>query len=232
MRIVLLTGAGVSAESGLGTFRGAAASLWNRHDPMTLATPEAFARDPGTVQAFYDDRRRAALLAAPNAAHHALVRLEHAVGDALTLVTQNVDDLHERAGSRRVLHMHGELLRARCLRCGVTPAWRDDLGTGEPCPACGTAGALRPDVVWFGEMPMHLDAIGAALAEADLFVAIGTSGSVYPAAGFVAEARAQGVRTTELNLAPSDTARLFDDRMYGPATEIVPAWVDQVLPPR
>ena len=231
MRVFVLTGAGVSAESGLGTFRDKD-GLWSRFDPMKLATPEAFARTPDAVHAFYNLRRRNLLAAAPNPAHAALARLEAGLagrGGALFLCTQNIDDLHERAGSRRVTHMHGELLRARCTACAAVSAWRDDLGLGDRCPACGQAGGLRPDVVWFGEMPMHLDAIFAALEASDLFVAIGTSGSVYPAAGFVAQARAAGVRTCEINLEPSDNASSFDEARYGPAGDAVPAWVDGVL---
>ena len=231
MRVFVLTGAGISAESGLGTFRDKG-GIWERFDPMQLATPEAFARDPDTVQAFYNARRRNALAAEPNAAHRALAGLETSLasrGGELTLVTQNVDDLHERAGSRRVIHMHGELLRARCLACRTDSAWLSDLGAGERCPSCGAAGTLRPHVVWFGEMPLHMDEIEAALVAADLFVAIGTSGSVYPAAGFVALAREAGLRTCELNLEPSDNAHLFGERHYGAASAIVPAWVDAVL---
>ncbi len=233
MNVFVLTGAGVSAESGLGTFRDKAGTgIWARFDPMALATPEAFARDPVLVHDFYNARRRNLIDAKPNAAHAALARLEAGLaerGGRLFLCTQNIDDLHERAGSRHVTHMHGELLKARCTACAAVVSWREDLGVETPCPACGRLGGLRPDVVWFGEMPMHMDAIGAALSGADLFVAVGTSGSVYPAAGFVAEARAAGVRTCEINLEPSDTARLFDEARYGPASEAVPAWVDGVL---
>jgi NAD-dependent deacetylase len=145
------------------------------------------------------------------------------------LCTQNIDDLHERAGSREVLHMHGELLKARCVHCEAVVPWREDLSVADKCPSCGEAGGLRPHVVWFGEMPMELETIYERLAEADLFVAIGTSGSVYPAAGFVDMARLQGIRTCEINLEPSDNARIFDDRRYGAASETVPAWVDETL---
>ena len=199
---------------------------------MTLATPEAFARDPETVHAFYNMRRRNLLAAAPNAAHAALARPEAellARGGGLFLCTQNIDDLHERAGSRTVHHMHGELLKARCGWCGRREACRGDLSAETPARAAGRPGAMRPDVVWFGEMPYGLDRIDAALAAADLFVAIGTSGAVYPAAGYVAEARALGIPTVELNLEPSDNARAFDDARYGPATEMVPAFVAEVL---
>ena len=231
MNIFALTGAGISAESGLGTFRDKG-GLWSKFDPMKLATPEAFARNPPDVHAFYNMRRQNLVEAQPNAAHHALARLEIGLaerGSRLVLCTQNIDDLHERAGSGSVIHMHGELLKARCTACNTVVPWRTDLGVADPCPACGNAGSLRPDVVWFGEMPMHMDEIYGALADADLFVAIGTSGSVYPAAGFVEEARAAGVRTCEINLEPSDNARRFDSARYGPASAAVPQWVHEVL---
>jgi NAD-dependent deacetylase len=233
VKIVVLTGAGVSAESGLGTFRDKAETgLWSKFDPMKLATPEAFAQDPARVQDFYNLRRRNLLGAAPNAAHFALARLEAALarrGGALTLVTQNIDDLHERAGSNAPIHMHGELLKARCPPCAAVAPWREDLNEAARCPACGRRGALRPHVVWFGETPLRMDEIYARLGEADLFVAIGTSGAVYPAAGFVGEARAFGIKTCEINLEPSDNATAFDDRRYGKASEIAPAWVEEIL---
>jgi NAD-dependent deacetylase len=231
MNIFVLTGAGVSAQSGLGTFRDKD-GLWSRFDPMKLATPEAFARDPNEVHAFYNMRRRNLLEAEPNAAHYALARLEAGLkerGGKLFLCTQNIDDLHERAGSREVTHMHGELLKARCITCKAVMPWHEDLSIETSCPACSRVGGLRPHVVWFGEMPLFMDAIYDALLEADLFVAIGTSGSVYPAAGLVSEAKGHGVRTCEINLEPSDNARQFDERRYGRASEIVPAWVKDVL---
>jgi NAD-dependent deacetylase len=231
IRIFALTGAGISAESGLGTFRDKG-GLWQRFDPKKLATPEAFADNPRVVHEFYNARRRNLLAAKPNEAHAALARLETKSGGTLTLVTQNIDDLHEQAGSTRVVHMHGELLKARCTACHAVSAWREDLDTQLHCPACRRPGGLRPDVVWFGEMPMHMDLIAETLASADLFVAIGTSGSVYPAAGFVTEARRSGIRTCELNLEPSDNADAFDERRYGPASVIVPAWVDDFLAAR
>jgi NAD-dependent deacetylase len=231
--IFILTGAGISAESGLGTFRDKkGGGIWAKFDPMKLATPEAFARDPETVLAFYDLRRRDLLNATPNAAHVALARLEAALterGDGLTLVTQNIDDLHERAGSHRVIHMHGELLKARCCACEAVRPWLDDLTVAHACSDCGHLGALRPHVVWFGEMPLAMDLIGRALRKSDLFVAIGTSGAVYPAAGFVAEARAYGLRTCEINLEAADNADLFDEQRLGAASETVPAWVEEVL---
>jgi NAD-dependent deacetylase len=231
--IFVLTGAGISAESGLGTFRDKKGEgIWARFDPMKLATPEAFARDPEAVLAFYDLRRRNLLNAKPNAAHVALARLEGALaerGGSLTLVTQNIDDLHERAGSARVIHMHGELLKGRCSHCDAILPWVDDLTVLHACPNCGRAGTLRPHVVWFGEMPLAMDEISWALRKADLFVAVGTSGAVYPAAGFVAEARACGMRTCEINLEAADNADLFDEQRLGPASETVPAWLEEVL---
>jgi NAD-dependent deacetylase len=231
MKVFVLTGAGISAESGLGTFRDRG-GIWATFDPMQLATPEAFARDPARVHEFYNLRRRNLLAAAPNAAHTALARLEAGLarrGGRLFLCTQNIDDLHERAGSAAVHHVHGELLKARCTRCGAVHPRRDDLGTSTACPACGRTGVLRPDVVWFGEMPSGMDAIEAALAGSDRFVAIGTSGAVYPAAGFVDTARRLGIDTCELNLEPSDNARAFDRARYGRATETVPACVAELL---
>ena len=225
--VFLLTGAGVSAESGLGTFRDKG-GIWDEFDPMQLATPEAFARDPARVHAFYNLRRRNLLAAKPNAAHAALARLAAGVRGVF-LCTQNIDDLHEQAGSPQVHHMHGELLKARCGWCGRREECRGDLSVETICEGCRRTGAMRPDVVWFGEMPCGLDRIEAALAAAELFVAIGTSGAVYPAAGYVAEARARGIPTVELNLAPSDTARVFDEARYGPATEVVPAFVAELL---
>jgi NAD-dependent deacetylase len=231
MRVFVLTGAGVSAESGLGTFRDQG-GIWERFDPMNLATPGAFAADPERVHDFYNMRRRDLVASRPNAAHDALARLERGLaarGGRLWLCTQNIDDLHERAGSEQVHHMHGELLKARCTACAATHAWREDLAVATACPACGRSGGMRPDVVWFGELPVGLDAIEAAIEESDLFVAIGTSGSVWPAAGFVELARACGVRTAELNLEPSDNARAFDVRRYGRAGEVVPHFVRDLL---
>jgi len=228
--LFILTGAGISAESGLGTFRDKD-GVWARYDLREVATPEGFARDPDKVHAFYDARRRGLVDARPNQAHAALARLQAGVearGGRVFLCTQNIDDLHERAGSTDVVHMHGELFKARCLACGSVEDWRTDMGTAARCSVC-TTGGLRPHVVWFGETPLFMDAIYDAVAAADLFVSIGTSGSVYPAAGLVAEARAAGVRTCEINMEPPENAWAFDERRYGPATEAVPAWVDLVL---
>ncbi|WP_298561415.1 NAD-dependent deacylase [uncultured Aliiroseovarius sp.] len=225
--ILILTGAGISAESGLGTFRDVD-GLWTKYDLEDVATPEGFARDPALVHAFYNARRANCLDAAPNAAHDALGRLQAQHTGRVTLVTQNVDDLHERGGATDVVHMHGELAGALCAQCDHRwPAPRE-MSPSAPCPSC-SAPRTRPDIVWFGEMPYQMDVIYTALGEADLFVAIGTSGTVYPAAGFVGEARAMGIPTLELNLEPSDTAGIFDDARFGPATTIVPAWVDEVL---
>jgi NAD-dependent deacetylase len=226
-RIVVLTGAGISAESGVSTFRDAG-GLWEGHRIEDVATPEGFERDPDAVHRFYDARRRAVASVVPNAAHRALARLESAIGPELLVVTQNVDDLHERAGSLDVVHMHGELRRALCTGCAARPAWDRDLIDRPPCPGCGER-MLRPDVVWFGEMPYHLDRIEEAVAACDVFVSIGTSGAVYPAAGYVALAAAFGARTVELNLEPSDAIVPFDEARAGAATALVPTWVDEVL---
>ena len=224
--IVLLTGAGISQESGLATFRDTG-GIWTNVPIEEVATPEAFARDPGRVNGFYNARRRTLLDPAvtPNAAHRALARLQRKRNDVM-LVTQNVDDLHERAGSPRVIHMHGELLKARCLVCLDEFSWREDIGPESRCPACGETGRLRPGVVWFGERPLYLEEIGAAISRCRLFAAIGTSGSVYPAAGFVEMAAGHSV---ELNLAPSPAASRFDEYIQGPAGESVPAFVARLL---
>jgi NAD-dependent deacetylase len=227
--VVVLTGAGISHESGLATFRDAD-GVWAKVRLEDVATPEAFAQDPARVHDFYN-ARRAQLIGAgvrPNAAHHALAMLERRWPGAFLLVTQNVDDLHERAGSRRLVHMHGELLRARCTRCDSSRAWSEPLGTDTPCPACFLAGGMRPDIVWFGEVPHAMERIGAALDRCGLFIAIGTSGQVYPAAGFVAEVRGQA-ETVELNLEPSEGVSLFDAAFHGPATQVVPAYVERLL---
>lgn len=227
-RIVVLTGAGISAESGVDTFRDKD-GIWSKVDFREVATPEGFAADPHKVHAFYNHRRAGLTGIEPNAAHFALARLEHEFAGAFLLVTQNIDHLHERAGSERVIHMHGELANALCGNCGDRRLWEGDLSTDTPCPACRSKGFMRPDVVWFGEMPYQMERIYAALADCDLFVAIGTSGTVYPAAGFIEEARAAGAETLELNLEPTEGTSRFSDAMHGKATEIVPAWVDHVL---
>jgi NAD-dependent deacetylase len=226
-RIVVLTGAGISAESGLGTFRDAG-GLWAQVDLSAVATPEGFARDPARVHAFYNARRAAARAALPNAAHRALARLQAALPGEVLLITQNVDDLHERGGSAQVLHMHGRLEGALCAACGARWPAPGAMAADDPCPACGRP-ATRPDVVWFGEMPHAMEAIRDALARCRLFAAIGTSGTVWPAAGFAAEAAAAGAETVEINLAPTGPPGAFDRRRIGPATREVPAWVEAVL---
>lgn len=226
-RIVILTGAGISAESGIDTFRSAG-GLWEQHRVEDVATPEGFARNPDLVIGFYDMRRAALANVAPNPAHEALALLEREFSGELLLVTQNVDDLHERGGSARVLHMHGELKSALCTSCETRSRWEQAMLDRPPCPVC-CAPSLRPDVVWFGEMPYQMGRIYAALEACDLFVSIGTSGAVYPAAGFVAEARANGARTLELNLDPSEGSRLFHESRLGPASMLVPEWVNEVL---
>lgn len=224
--IVILTGAGISAESGIRTFR-AGDGLWEDHAIEDVATPEGFARDPALVQRFYDARRAGALLAQPNAAHRALARLEREWDGRVTLVTQNVDDLHGRAGSTPI-HMHGELAGAWCGACDARHRWTGTLIDTPACPACG-AGGLRPDIVWFGEMPYRMEEIYDALSEADLFVSIGTSGAVYPAAGFVRAARDVGARCLELNLERSEGSAWFHETRLGPAGQVVPAWVEELL---
>lgn len=224
MKIVVLTGAGISAESGLLTFRDSD-GLWEGHDPMQVATPEAYDVDPDLVLRFYDERRAALSRVEPNAAHLALARLEEALGDDLLVVTQNVDDLHERAGSQRVHHIHGSLRSAWCLACDVRHEWDGALIGRPPCPGCESS-SLRPDIVWFGEIPYGMDVVEGALWECDLFVSIGTSGVVYPAAAFVHWAHGE---TLELNLEPSAGATDFAASRQGPATQLVPAWVDEVL---
>lgn len=226
-RIVVLTGAGISAESGLRTFR-AADGLWEEHRIEDVATPEGFARDPELVLRFYNARRAAAAVATPNAAHRALARLEADGRHEVLIVTQNVDDLHERGGSRSLIHMHGALTGALCARCGHRWPAPSVMRVSDPCPACARP-AARPDIVWFGEMPYRMEEIWQALRRADLFVSIGTSGNVYPAAGFVADAGHAGVETLELNLEPSAGSRLFDAARHGPATRIVPEWVAEML---
>ncbi len=225
--IVILTGAGVSAESGIDTFRSEG-GLWEQHRVEDVATPEAFERDPNLVLRFYDMRRAAIQTKLPNAAHEALGRLDARWSGELLIVTQNIDDLHERGGAQRVLHMHGEHLNAWCTWCDKRTPWRGTLIERPPCPACG-AKALRPDVVWFGEMPYRMNEIFAALRGCDLFVSIGTSGAVYPAAGFVRQARDLGAQTLELNLERSQGSDWFHETRLGPASEVVPAWVDQIL---
>lgn len=226
--IVILTGAGISAESGLGTFRDEG-GLWAKHRIEDVATPEGFARDPALVQGFYNARRAELKTAKPNPAHEALARLERELEGTVTLVTQNVDDLHEQAGSEQVLHMHGELAKARCTACGHVAHWDADIADTDMCTVCAN-GALRPHVVWFGEIPLHLDDIEMALYEADLFLSIGTSGAVYPAAGFVSQVRGLGrAHTVELNKEPSEGRRLFAEGRYGPASRVVPAYVEELL---
>ena len=227
--IVVLTGAGISAESGLGTFRGSG-GLWENHKVEDVATPEAFLRNPALVHRFYNARRQNLGNVKPNAAHEALARLESDHRGSVTIVTQNVDNLHEQAGSGNLLHMHGELLKARCRACASTFDWPDDMDDETPCPSCDARPALRPHIVWFGEMPFHLEHIDAALNAADLFISIGTSGSVYPAAGYVAQINALGrAHSVELNLEPSEGQNLFAERHYGPATEVVPDYVEKIL---
>ncbi|ELY5939766.1 Sir2 family NAD+-dependent deacetylase [Cronobacter malonaticus] len=228
--VVVLTGAGISAESGIRTFR-AADGLWEEHRVEDVATPEGFARNPQLVQKFYNARRRQLQQPEikPNAAHLALARLEEALGDRFLLVTQNIDNLHERAGSKNVVHMHGELLKVRCSQSGQVLEWTGDVTPGDKCHCCQFPAPLRPHVVWFGEMPLGMDSIYEALARADVFIAIGTSGHVYPAAGFVHEAKLQGAHTVELNLEPSQVGSEFEEKHYGLASQVVPEYVEKLL---
>lgn len=229
-RVVVLTGAGISAESGIRTFR-AADGLWEEHRVEDVATPEGFARDPALVQAFYNARRRQLQSPeiAPNAAHLALAKLEQELGDRFLLVTQNIDNLHERAGNRNVIHMHGELLKVRCAWSGQVLDWHGDITPDDKCHCCQFPSPLRPHVVWFGEMPLGMDDIYSALAMADIFIAIGTSGHVYPAAGFVHEAKLHGAHTVELNLEPSQVGSEFEEKQYGLASAVVPDFVEKLL---
>lgn len=231
--IVVLTGAGISKDSGLETFRDPD-GIWARVRIEDVATPEAFARDPARVQAFYNARRRGLVdpRIKPNPAHYALARLEAAWPGRVLVVTQNIDNLHERAGTRNLRHIHGELLKSRCAGCGDVAECLVDLDGASACAACGNSGRLRPHVVWFGEMPFDLDEVYGELQRCGLFIAIGTSGNVYPAAGFVDEARAHGAHTVELNLEPSAGRSLFAEAEHGPAAEIVPAYVDRLLTAR
>lgn len=230
MNIVILTGAGISAESNIQTFRGDT-GLWAEHRIEDICTPEGYARNPQLVQDFYNKRRRELMSdnIAPNAAHYSLAQLAQHPEVNLTLVTQNIDNLHERAGSECVLHMHGELLKVRCVKTGRLYDCDHDIAVDEPCHCCEPASPLRPHVVWFGEVPLHMGEIMQALAESDLFMAIGTSGVVYPAAGFVGQANHSGARTVELNLQPSQAESSFEKKIYGPATQIVPKFVDELI---
>lgn len=224
--IVILTGAGISAESGIPTFRGAG-GLWEGRDVMELATPQAFQANPSVVQRFYNERRQQLLTKEPNAAHFALARLQKEFRGRITLITQNIDDLHERGGTSDVWHIHGELLKSRCRHCGAVHDCRSDLDFEAPCPNCRSIGKLRPHVVWFGETPLFLEELATRTRDATLFAAIGTSGIVYPAANFVNVARSLGTRCIEFNLEPSDG--VFDEFIEGPAGQTVPAWVDSLL---
>ncbi len=229
--IVVLTGAGISAESGLATFRGPD-GLWEGHRVEDVCTPEALRDDPELVHRFYDDRRAALAGVAPNAAHRALARLDALWPGGLLIVTQNVDDLHERAGggsgSGRLIHMHGELLSSLCASCGDRGAWAGRLPPGTACGVCDSL-TLRPDIVFFGEMPYRMDAIDAAIRACDLFVSVGTSGAVYPAAGFVQSARSVGAETLEMNLEPSLGSVHFKETRTGLASELVSRWVTDIL---
>lgn len=227
--IVILTGAGISAESGIQTFRGAG-GLWNDHRIEDVATPEGFRRNPALVQEFYNRRRRELLGGVePHAAHTALGRLKDEYPGEVTVVTQNIDNLHERGGVTEVIHMHGELLRGFCMVCGERFDVRADISVSDACGSCGRVGALRPDIVWFGELPYRMPDIHEKLDRCGIFIAIGTSGNVYPAAGFVGRARAAGAHTIEVNLEPSETQNAFSEHRYGKAGDLVPVLVRELL---
>jgi len=228
--LVILTGAGISKESGLDTFRDAD-GIWAKHRIEDVATPEAFARNPDLVHRFYNARRTGLVDPAiqPNAAHHALVELEIGWRGPFLLVTQNVDDLHDRAGSKALIHMHGSLVHRRCISCHNVQEYREDIETNHACPTCSAVGTLRPDVVWFGEMPRDMDRIYQALESCEMFISIGTSATVYPAAGFVDAAKGAGARTIEVNLEPTSASDLFDEQLSGPATTSVPDLVRRLL---
>ena len=228
--IVILTGAGISAESGIKTFR-ASDGLWEGHRVEEVASPEGFKRNPNLVQQFYN-LRRAQLNSGtvqPNKAHEALARLEQELGGEVLVITQNVDDLHERAGTQHLIHMHGELNKVRCTACGTVTFWRSAIEVDTPCKKCSSMGTLRPHIVWFGEYPFSMDKIEQALQACDLFISIGTSGHVNPAAGFVQVARAAGAHTVELNLEPSLVQSDFHESHQGKATELVPRYVERLL---
>lgn len=228
--IVVLTGAGISAESGIKTFR-ASDGLWEDHRVEDVATPEGFAANPQRVYDFYNGRRRQLLAGevAPNAAHQALAELERGLDGQLLLVTQNIDNLHERGGSQNIIHMHGELLKMRCAYTDRVYEVSGDIGAENRCACCGLRQSLRPHVVWFGEMPLQMEGIYQALEACDLFISVGTSGNVYPAAGFVQQAREVGAHTVEINLAPSATQSLFAEKRYGMASVEVPRLVAELL---
>ena len=228
--IVVLTGAGISAESGIQTFRDAS-GLWHNHRVEAVASPQGFAADPDLVHQFYNLRRKQLLQGdiKPNLAHYALADLERDFGGDFLLVTQNIDDLHERAGSQCLIHMHGELLKMRCSRSGQLYPITQDMSVNDCCACCNRPAYLRPHVVWFGEMPLQMERIGQALAQCDLFIAIGTSGNVYPAAGFVDQALRAGAHTIEINLEPSAVESAFDEHIYGMAGQQVPQFLRRII---
>ena len=230
MKVVVLTGAGISAESGIRTFR-AEDGLWEDHSVEDVATPEGFQRNPKLVQKFYNDRRAKLFepQIQPNAAHLALAKLEQELGKNMLVITQNVDNLHERAGTKNLIHMHGELLQVRCTRSGKIYPWQKDVSEEDRCRCCQPPQPLRPNIVWFGEMPFEMDRIFDALSECDYFISIGTSSNVYPAANFVREADFNGAETVELNLEPSKKHNNFKEKHYGPASKVVPEFVAQLL---
>ena len=225
-KVVVLTGAGISAESGIKTFRDND-GLWENYRIEEVATPQAWQADPELVWKFYQARRRQMNEVGPNPAHEALAKLESELDD-FTLITQNVDDLHERVGSKNLIHMHGELAKLRCESCAFVEEMMEDEHLGENFLTCEPCeGRMRPHIVWFGEMPMQLAEIQEALLECDVFIAIGTSGHVYPANGFLHTARRLGAHTIGINLDPPENVVFFDEFFQGKAGEILPLLVER-----
>lgn len=226
--ILILTGAGVSAESGLATFRDAD-GLWNNHKVEDVATIEAFERNPEFVHQFYNEMKPELLHAKPNPAHLALAKLEQEYPGEVNIITQNVDTLHEKAGSQKVCHIHGQINQAVCLNCGnVLETW-DDVDTQTVCPHCHVAGMMKPNIVFFGESLLYMDKAAHLLSNCDLFVSVGTSGVVYPAAGFVQTAKYRGAETYEFNLEAASNNYLFDKHIYGKCGKTLPEFVDKLL---
>ncbi len=226
--IVILTGAGISAESGLATFRSAN-GLWNNHKVEDVATIEAFERNPAYVHEFYNELKKELVKAKPNAAHLAITRLQNEYPAQISVITQNVDTLHEKAGNKNVYHIHGQINQAVCLNCGHILETFGDVDTETTCPHCGIAGMMKPNIVFFGENLLCMDKVDRLLANCDLFLSIGTSGVVFPAASFVQIAKYNNARTLDFNLEPTSNNYYFDKHIYGQAGTTLPAFVDELL---
>ena len=226
--IVFLTGAGISAESGLATFRSEN-GLWNNHRVEDVATIEAYLRNPDYVHQFYNDMRPELFKAEPNPAHLAITDLQSNYPAQIDIVTQNVDTLHEKAGNKNIYHIHGQINQIVCLNCGhVFETW-GDISSEDKCEKCGVVGMLKPNIVFFGENLLYMDKVDNLLKSCDLFISIGTSGVVYPAAGFVQIAKMFGADTIELNMEQTSNNRLFDRHIYGPAGTTLPALVQELI---